>query len=469
MSTKKVDGAVVDAYDTNSDGQADYFTTHDASGRIVRIGYDITGAGRSDQSVALDAIPMSACRHVIFILDGFGYDTVEAYQREGHLGLFYAPRRVISTFPPMTELALDDVFHAVRSLGYESVYYDHRANRIVGGDNDYISLAGEGWVRAMAYRANVLLDPAAYILPDVLFNQELSEVAKLFDRRDRKELPIYLVSTAGMSTRHGLEGQRQVLAAIDRLSQEMVWKTRGMVKITLFSDHGHTLTECVRLDFRKYLSEKGWRIVTRLEGPRDVALMEFGLITYEAFATRDPPALAATVLQHPGVDLVTYPDGEAVIVEKTDGRARVERRGERYRSVAEKGDPLELADIVAKMKADSVMDKDGFAEDAEWFKRTVMHRYPDAPNRLWRAFNSLVENPADLIASLKPQYYAGLAAQAFWVPVMASTHGSLDRRDSIAFIMSTAGPLLPPDTAIRSRDLSTIFEKLDGNPWPPHH
>jgi hypothetical protein len=292
---------------------------------------------------------------------------------------------------------------------------------------------------------------------------------KVIDRRDRKEVPVYLVSTAGISTRRGLEGQRQVLATIDRLSQQLIWQTRGMVKITIFSDHGHTLTPARYIDFRQYLAEKGWRVTSRLEGPHDVATMEFGLLTYEAFATRDRPGLAATVLQHPGVDLVTYIEGDAVIVEKTDGRARIERRGQRYRYAAEKGDPLDLAETVAKMKADGALDSDGYADDAEWFKRTQSHRYPDAPNRLWRAFNDLVENPPDLVASLKFEYYAGLKARAQWLTVLPSTHGSLDRRDSTAFIMSTAGPLLPEGGAIRSRDLGTIFEKLDGHSWPPAH
>jgi hypothetical protein len=459
-------GGTVLSFDTNGDGRPDYFTTQDGAGRTVRIGYETAAGGKADQAINLDALALADCRHVVLILDGFGYDTVEAYQREGHLRLFYPPRRVISTFPPMTDLALADVFRTVRGIGFEVVLYNHRTEQMQGTDSDYVSLINEAWSHDMAYRIDPRLDAICYIFPGGMLDYELSEFEKVFDRRDRMEVRAYFVSTAGMSTLRGLAGQRQVLEAVDRLCQELVWKTRGLVKITILSDHGHTLTPAVRADFPTFLREKGWRIVDRLQGPRDVADFEYGLITYAAFATRDRPGLAADLAKHPAVDVVTYAEPDAVVVASADGLARVERRGTQYRYQVEKGDPLELATIIEKMRADGAIDKDGFAEDAEWFKRTVVHRFPDPLNRLWRAFNGMVENPPDVVASLKPEFYAGSAARAALLPVVPSTHGSLDRRDSTAFIMSTAGPMSEAGEGIRSRDVGTLFEHLEGHYWP---
>jgi hypothetical protein len=118
------------------------------------------------------------------------------------------------------------------------------------------------------------------------------------------------------------------------------------------------------------------------------------------------------------------------------------------------------------MKADGVLDADLFADDAEWFKRTVVHRYPDPLHRLWRAFHGVVEQPADVVASLKENYFAGAKWRLPWVPFVASTHGDLGRASSTAFIISTAGPLLAPDEAARTTDEPAIFEKLEGRPWP---
>ncbi|MCX5654120.1 MAG: hypothetical protein NTY65_05675 [Planctomycetota bacterium] len=467
LMAEETAAGLVRAYDTDGDGRADYFTVQDASGRVVRIGYDTKGEGTPTEFVALGAIPLSACRHVIIILDGIGYDTVEAARQEGGLRLFYPPSRLISTFPAMTDLALTDAFSGVTCVGYEVVYYDREKKSIVGGDADYLSLKNESWVSNLAYRAVTVMDPLAYLYPNWAFETELGDFWKVFDRRDRTDVAVYFVGTAGLGTRQGLEGQRKVLAAIDRLAEELVQKSRGLVKVTMMSDHGHTLTPCERIDFRKYFQDHGWRPVNRLQKSRDVVPVEYGIITYAAFNTDDRPDLVAILLEHPGVDLVTYPDGQRVSVEKKGERASVERRGNQYRYVATAGDPLELAAIIAKMKADGRMDADGFADDRVWFDRTLTHKYPDPLNRLWRAFNGMVEHVPDVIASLKEQYSAGSASRAFWLPYVASTHGDLQRKSATAFIMSTVGPVLPPGAGARHRDLPALLEKLSGRPWPP--
>ena len=467
LVTETTEAGLVESYDTDGDGRPDYFTTEDATGRVVRIAYDTTGDGKPDEFVDLDAMPLSECRHVIFVLDGVGYDTIEAFWRAGRLRLFYPPRRIISTFPPMTDLALADVFGTVRPEAYEAVHYDRREGRLVGGNADYLNFKNEAWARRMVYRTNSLVDPLAYLWPDAIFNSELGHFLRVFGRRDRMELPSYIVSIAGIGTRQGAAGQRKVLELMDRLVHQLVWRTRGLVKVTMLSDHGHTLVRAERVGFRPFLAEKGWRIVERLERPRDVVAIEYGFVTYAAFATRDRAGLAADLVGHPAVDLVTYDGGEAVVVEKPGAKATIERRGRRYRYRATEGDPLELGPIVEKMKADGVLDADLFADDAEWFKRTVIHRYPDPLQRLWRAFHGVVEQPADVVASLKENYFAGAEWRLLWVPFVASTHGDLARASSTAFIMSTAGPLLEPDAAARTTDEPAIFEKLEGHAWPP--
>ncbi len=467
IRTLATDAGLVRAYDTDGDRRPDYFTTQDEGGRIILIAYDTTGHGEADAFIRLDDLPISACRHVIIILDGVGYETVEAFRREGGLRLFHPPVRLISTFPAMTDLALADAFRTVPCVGYEVVYFDRRANRLVGGDADYLSMKNEAWAKDMAYRAGTIWDALAYIFPGAVFNHELSDFEKVFDRRDRIEVPAYFVATAGLGTRLGSEGQRRVLETLDRLAEELVWRTGGLVKVTVLSDHGHALVRAARVDFRSYLRGQGWRAADRLEGPRDVAVIEYGLVTYAAFAARDRPALAATLIEHPAVDLVTYPEGEAVVVERPGAKAVVERRAGRYRYRPLQGDPLELAPIIEKMAAEKLLDADGFAEDAAWFARTLTHKYPDCLDRLWRAFNGLVENPPDVIASLKDGYFAGLASRAAWLPYVASTHGDLGRKSSTAFIMSTAGPLMPAGTGARHRDVPAIMQRLEGREWPP--
>ena len=467
LAAEQTASGLMRAYDTTGDGRADYFTLEDDSGRIIRIGYDTKGEAAPTEWVDLDAIPVAGVRHVIFIVDGIGYDTVEAFRKEGRLRLFYPPSRLISAFPPMTDLVLTDAFRSAACVSYEVVYYDREKKSIVGGNADYMNFKNESWVNNLAYRAGAIMDPLSYLYPGWAFEKELGDFRNVLDRRDRLDVAAYFVSTAGLGTRLGLAGQRRVLEAFDQLTEELVQKSRGRVKVTMMSDHGHTLTQCERVDFRLYLQEHGWRPVDRLEKPRDVAVIEFGIVTYAVFATDDRPGLAAILVEHPGVDLAAYPDGERVAVEKKGERAHVERRGARYRYVAAAGDPLDLAPIIAKMKAEKAIDADGFADDRAWFERTLTHKYPDPLDRLWRAFNGMVEHPPDVVASLKEAYCAGVMSRSFWIPKIASTHGDLEQKSSTAFIMSTIGPVLPPGVGARHCDLPPIMEKLTARPWPP--
>jgi hypothetical protein len=157
---------LVRAYDTDGDGRADYFPVQDASGRVVRIGYDTKGEGTPTEWVALDAIPVAGARHIIFIVDGIGDVVVEAMRKEGRLRLFYPPSRLISTYPAYTDLALTDAFASTRCIAFEAVHYDHVLNQVVGGDLDYLSLANEVWARNCDYRLATLWDPFAYLVPE---------------------------------------------------------------------------------------------------------------------------------------------------------------------------------------------------------------------------------------------------------------------------------------------------------------
>ena len=458
----------IKVYDTDGDSRTDYGTMQNLAGRTVRIGYDTTGNGEADSLVDLDQIAVADCRHVVLIIDGVGYDTVKAFQEDGGLRLFHPPAAVISTFPAMTEIALNDIFQTVRCRAGEAVYFNHQTNRLEGGDGDYLAMENEDWVRCTDYRAGTLVDPLAYLFPGHYFKEELAEFRKRFDRRDRPRFVAYFVSTAGLGTRDLLDGQHEILRGIDRLVEELVWKTRGLVKVTLLSDHGHTLVRGKWIDFRAFLREKGWNVRDRLDGPRDVAPIEYGLTTYASYATRDREALATTLIEHEGVDLVTYARQNTVVVEGAAGKAVIERRGDRYRYRAESGDPLRLAPIIAKAETQAnVFDSDGFADGRVWLALTATHAYPDALDRLWRAFRGQTEHVPDLLASLKEGYNAGLKSRAWRFPDGASTHGDLGRKSSTAFIMSTTCPIRRQWQPLRCRDLPGILDDLTGRPWPP--
>src|ERR1035437_2942209 len=87
------------AFDAKGRGKADFFLFADSCGRVKRIGYDTTGNGKLDTIVDTDAIPFDKCRHLVIILDGFGYEVIKKFYDAGNLRAFYPPSRVIASYP----------------------------------------------------------------------------------------------------------------------------------------------------------------------------------------------------------------------------------------------------------------------------------------------------------------------------------------------------------------------------------
>ncbi len=139
------------AYDADHDGKADYFLFTNTSGRICRIAYDHTGDGKPDAMVDLDAIPTAQCRHLVIILDGFGYDVVKDYYDKGSLRMFHPPSRVIAPYPTLTDVSMEDILGYIPCQGFEAMYYNRKAGNalksvgkkgvVLPGDNDAADVA----------------------------------------------------------------------------------------------------------------------------------------------------------------------------------------------------------------------------------------------------------------------------------------------------------------------------------------
>lgn len=457
-SAAQAAGAIA-AYDTDGDGQADFFTFADPTGRITRLGYDATPAGQAEHIVDLDKPAAATRRHLVIILDGLGYPVVKGYYDSGGLRLFYPPSRVIAPYPTLTDLALEDALGYVPCEAFEARYYDRARGRIVGGSWAYLTGANQPYNRLLDYRASLIWDALGYVSPWKVFGKEVNDLARLLARSDRQEILSYLVSSAGISTAEGAEGQKRALALVDRLVHQAVWSSRGVIQVTLLSDHGHSYTPGKQLRLDEYLKSKGWRLTDAPRRQRDVAYVRFGLETYASFGCPRPAELAADLAECPGVTVASFAEGDSVVVRSAGGaRAVIRKKAERYSYDAQTGDPLKLRGILASLRADA----EGFYDDREVFAATADHEFPDPLQRLWRAHFSVAKCVPDVIVSLANEYYSGAPSFGGSVKV-ASTHGGLNRANSTTFIMSTAGPL---PALMRSADIPAAMTTLLGRPWP---
>jgi hypothetical protein len=380
---------------------------------------------------------------------------LKEFYEDGHLRVFHPPAVVIPPYPVMTDLALEDAFGYMPCEGFEAKYFSRSRRHVRGGTSEYLAGRNEPFVRLIALRGEPLDDALAYLRPKPLFEKELNQTKRVWDRREHHEVVAYLVSTAALGSRLGKEGQLMALRGCERLIHQVMFEAGGLVKVTLFADHGQTNVLCKSAGLDERLRSKGWRLVGRLRGDRDVVLIKFGLVTYAAFNARRPRELAQDLAAFEPVELASWVEGDAVHVRGRGGHATIRSAdGETFEYRRLSGDPLKLGELVAGDRADG----------RAVLKATVAkrHEYPDPLYRLWRAHLGLVENPPDVIVSLDDRYYNGKGFFAEAV-TMASTHGGLNRANSATFIMSTAAAIEGP---LRSEDIPAAIRHIFGRPFP---
>jgi len=449
-------GHALVAYDVNDDGQPDYWQDADAAGRIVELRFDEDGDASPEKTVRLDAASRNV-PHLVIALDGVPFDLVRELYEQGRFRLFHPPARLISCFPSMTDLAFSLVFDSERCLGCEALYFDPVRNTLSDGNAVYLNGTNAKWAEKLAYRCSFWWDANAYLNPQAVFEHEMRGISRAFRRVETGQAFGYTVATAGLGTRGGRDAVIRYLETIDRLCEQIVYRRRGQVRLTLLADHGHNLTHNRRVSLKRHLREAGFDPSKQLDDPKDVVVVEYGLVTYAALSTNDPQAVADAVLTHPGVDLVAYAQGGQIVVRNPEGLAHVAKEGDRYRYQADSGDPLQLAPVLADLAEQGRVSRHGWVDDRALFDATATHVYPDPLHRLWLAFNGLVQRTPDVLVCFRDGYAHGSKMFDFFIGGADSTHGSLNRINSTTFVMTMLGELPP---ALRPEDVLPALDKL---------
>jgi hypothetical protein len=453
----------VRAFDASGDGRVDFWQYLQADGRIHALAYAADQAGCPGPRIDLGEVDPNECPHFLIALDGVPYDVVDQLYRDGSFRLFHPPARVLCPFPAMTDLALAAVFHTAPCPAYQALYFDRPADRLSDSTAVYLSGRNSPWARAMTYRCSFWWDTLVYLDPQPVFDHELRGMLRAFRGVDAGEAYAYSVGSAGLGTRGGRPAMEAYLRLIDQLCERIVYERQGRVKITLTADHGHDLVENRVISFDQTLIDGGYRSANSLHKPRDVVTIAYGLVTYAEFHTTDPAGVAQCLLKHEDVEFACYPDGDTVIVCNRAGRARITKGARGFVYDAHEGDPLKLAAIIEKLRIAGKVTAAGEIDGAALFDATLEQYYPDPLARVWEAFNGLVENPPDVIVNLRDGACHGSHFFHAMLGKVASTHGSLNRMNSTAFVLTMLGDLPP---VLRSSEVLPALEKLRGQPQP---
>jgi hypothetical protein len=275
---------------------------------------------------------------------------------------------MISSFPSDTNPAFREIANTEKTPGVEDRYYDRERNRIVGGAWDHVVRRDRRTDRSFHalfdYEQHPRYGALIYLAPYTVADHDLKRCRAVFwdlYRRRQPDEPIFLYvgSTDAIGHRKGGEGMRRQLLGLEQIVDEILYRTEGKVKISIFSDHGNNLVNSdTMIALGPHLAERGFKLTDRLRGERDVVVPRFGLVGDACIYTRpencEPLAEALRALE--GVDFTVYSEGEEVHVVGARGRAKISTRGELYRYEIVEGDPLALGGILETLREEGCVD-----------------------------------------------------------------------------------------------------------------
>jgi hypothetical protein len=449
------DGGLVRWYDTNRDGHRDYGEEYSPAGQITRLRYL---EGGENHTVELASVPAGERRNLLIILDSIPQSVVEDAWKAGGLRFFGEPSRIIAPFPVMTDVSLVDFFHLTPGIAIESDYYDGK--RETDAYSIYLNAGVAVWHQKVDYWMTHLVHSSAYLDQLPWYDHELRQIQDDFGRSRKQTFVGYAVGTSALGALRGRSGHEIGLAQIDRLCHELMFEMRGRLTITLLSDHGHCYYESKRIPLADKLRSFGYRISTQLNGPRDLVVPEFAMVSCAAVYTRNPAPVAQDVLRIEGIELSAFPESDgSLIVLGRDGKARIRRSSDGYCYEQLQGDPLQLAAIWDGLKQQGKVRADGSVADADLFAATMDHVYPDGIDRLWRAFHEQFQHTPDVLISVAQGYHCGSAFQSRSVKLVA-VHGNLRPESTDGFILTNAGSLPP---VLRMRDVAPALAQAGVN------
>src|SRR5258705_13012812 len=182
------------------------------------------------------------------------------------------------------------------------------------------------------YQEPLQFEFLVYVAPDKVWRADMRRFRERFGAAPQnRDYFAFLKGTDGLLHGQGPARLGIALESLDKILNEIQNSCGDETEIVMFSDHGMNLEENRRVNLATSLRRQGFQIVPRLTGKRRLALSipAFGLCSYAAIYCEDNefvPEAASGITKTPGIDFVVYRDGLEVVLESSQGTARIERR-----------------------------------------------------------------------------------------------------------------------------------------------
>lgn len=407
---------------------------------------------------------------LILALDGIPYRVIEQAREQGAFADWPATSRLISPFPTVTNVSFTVMlqpFGVAPAGGYEVQHFDLERNRVVGATPIGYQKRSFAWRDAFDVMDRSFSSKmTVYVIPGHKSRKELAMIERELLATTRELALAHLASSDALQHLRGDRGTLRFLTELApwlaHLKQEHVEQLGCPLRVVMLSDHGNGKGKVRGASgFRRLLRQAGLRVTEQLGGPDDVVAPTFGMVSYGALFMQPERAEAAAraVAVHPAVDVAAWRSGPSELsLVSRDGDARIAWRDtatERLFSYSVQGqDPLQLGEVRRRMATASMLDREGYGSEQDWFQQSGLELYPDPLRRLVDAFTSdHVQNPATVLFSLAPGTAWGWrsAQLSCWLAGgrLEGTHGGLDRESSLGFFL-TDDPALAAASFVRA-------------------
>lgn len=357
----------------------------------------------ADLKDALAPAPGDESLVLVLALEGVPYELMREIHGEGALKSFKNPGRLVGSFPPTTGLALSKMLQT-GELAPETYKYD-------------------------------------YIVPPGFSRADFKDLKDRLFLHPGNRFTAYKRFAAGPSGVEAKKALQDFLAHFETFVQEARQELPAPLKIVLMSGGGGP-DPAQSVDLAGALTLAGYHKSSAPGGSADFTIEPgeaFGSVALRADA-QNAKFMCLLLRRLEGVDFCVYRQSGRLHILSSGGAAWVERSGESYRYGASEGDPLRLGPIITAMRLGQELDPEDFAGDADWWKNTRNHFYPDPLHRLWSALPPDGGNAPTLWVSLKDA---------------AANGGDLSRTRSYGFFMTDFAD--SPDT-LRPEKAGEILE-----------
>ena len=443
-------------------------------------------------AVAGSGICLAACgpvapdsaRTLVLAIDGVPLRAVIKAREMGAFADFPAPRPMISTFPSVTNVAFTAMlapFGVDPAGGYEVAFFDLKQNKVVGSNPFGYEDRLFAWRDAFDVTSRTIGSKfKTYTQPRKVSLDAVAKAEQILHEEASKELILAHVGAAdAMIHLRGDQAILKLLLELDGQIQDIKERHQATfgrpLRIVMLSDHGNSAIKIHRAKgIRKVLRKADLEVVKHLGDEKgQVVAPTFGIVGYGALFMHQEDAATAgrATVQNPRVDVAAWlSNPREMFVVSDAGLAVVHWRqdldgGWRLSYAPVDGDPLEYQAVVDRLQATGRIDRDGFADEDDWFLETVATEYPDGLRRLIHSLTgTYVDNYATVVFSLKPGFAWGWTSAHLSSKLsggrLEGTHGGLDADSTVGFFM-TDDPDLQPATAVRAEQALAPFSGLN--------